>query len=122
MPPEPEPFKPLRRIFAMKPPENKENPILEFAKKREVKFWTDMAEKAKEQLPSPWWPTDKAAMVEWFLNQLGIDPDQREVLIHAEYLKLCAESVVEWEGTMKWSDEQSFRSSVREQMDKLGIE
>lgn len=56
------------------------------------------------------------------MNQLGIDPDQREVLIHAEYLKLCAESVVEWEGTMKWSDEQSFRSSVREQMDKLGIE
>ncbi|KAI4262883.1 MAG: hypothetical protein L6R42_001947 [Xanthoria sp. 1 TBL-2021] len=122
MPPEPKPFKPLRRIFGMKPPENEQKRIVVLAERREAKFWTDMAEKAKERLPSPWWPTDKAERVDWFVNALGINSDQREVLVHAEYLKLCAESVVEWEDTMRWSDQQSFRAFVKEQMDKLGIE
>lgn len=57
----------------------------------------------------------------WFLRVLGISPEQREVLVHAEYLKLYVESVFGWEDTIRWGNMEVLREWMRSFQGELGM-
>ncbi|KAL8846215.1 MAG: hypothetical protein Q9221_008682 [Calogaya cf. arnoldii] len=122
MPPNPEPRKRLRAIFEQKPPPNEINRMLAIAEKRTNQYWEGLMKKFKEKHPLEIWESKGPKSIKWFLGKLEINQEQEEVVFHVEYLKLYAESVVEWEDAMGIKNRDDLKEKVvKPLMEKLGM-
>ncbi|KAL8647169.1 MAG: hypothetical protein Q9226_006544 [Calogaya cf. arnoldii] len=107
----------LRPVFAMKPPQNEKEYIEKKAEKRVGQFWVDIVKTFKNKYPVEFWQEGE----QWFLDLCKIKPHHLKILVHAEYLKLYAEAVVDWEHAMRKESANNLHSFVGKLMEECGI-